>query len=477
MGDHEANPSHLYKHRLVTGGLLCYFLASMTVVLLSQGTYDAGDSVMHYQIAHYAFQHPENLLSHWGKPFFTLVAAPFAALGYGGIKVFQCLLALGTGWMTYRSARLLELRPAWMAPLLALAAPEFFLSQLSGLTEPFFAFLLTLGVFLTLRRHSLLAAAALSMLPFVRTEGFLLLPVFGLYFLLRQEWKAIPFLGLGTVLYAVLGGIFLGDLLWIWTQNPYAIDRLNYGMGSLSHFPVQYLFIVGIPIYALSILGLALAPVRLVLGKPPKLLEELLLVLGPFLAYFVAHMYFWVSGVGHSMGLIRVMIGIVPLGALFALAGLDQLLQWLPSRRRWVRTILMALVAVYVGIFPFIPNPAAFHARDFKPTVDQAMLQEVGAWMREEGLLEKKIYTVHPSAAFYLGIDPFDPQRYRSLNRFRDDKPGPGCLILLDTWFGKVESGYIPADFDAQPAAFRLLRSWSGQEGATPIGMYLYTCL
>ncbi|HEX2899147.1 MAG TPA: hypothetical protein VHS96_05430, partial [Bacteroidia bacterium] len=262
----EFEPSPLEK-RLVLLGLCAYFVVSLCIAITSSGTYDAGDSVMHYQIAHYAFVHPDNFLSHWGKPFFTLVAAPFAAMGFWGMKLFQCLLALGTGWLTYQNARMLRFRWAWLAPLFVLAAPEFFLSQLSGLTEPFFAFVLTLGVFGMLHGKPLPAAIALSLLPFVRTEGFLLLPVFGLILLLRKEWKAIPLLTLGTLVYAILGGIFLSDFLWIWTQNPYADQTLNYGLGGWLHFPEKYLFVVGIPIYALTLAGFVLAPLRLALQR------------------------------------------------------------------------------------------------------------------------------------------------------------------------------------------------------------------
>ncbi len=463
-----------FEKRLVALGLLVYFILSLCISLSSSGTYDAGDSVMHYQIAHYAFQHPENFLSHWGKPFFTLVAAPFAALGFGGMKLFQCLLALGTGWFTYQIAKQLGFKWAWMAPILVLAAPEFFLSQLSGLTEPLFAFVLILGVFWLLSGKSIGGALLLSMLPFVRTEGFLLLPVFGLWLGWRREWKSMPFLASGTVVYAILGGIFLGDFLWIWTDNPYAGKPLNYGLGDFLHFPKMYLYVVGIPIYVLTLLGFLMLPLRMAIQRMARPMDELMLVFGPFCIYFGAHCYFWVSGTGHSMGLLRVMIAILPLGALIAHSGIARLLEWIPAQLSKIRIGLLGGIAAYILAFPFIPNPASIDIKELSLAVDQQLLKETAAAMREKGLLNRKIYSAHPSAAYFCGIDPFDPTQYRSLNRYNADNPAAGCLIVLDTWFAKVESGYDRAFFESRTSEYRLLQFLEGEEVNTKNGIYVY---
>jgi hypothetical protein len=50
------------------------------------GTADEGDSVEHFLYAKYAFIHPENFVNHWAKPVFVWIAAPFAQLGFSGVK-------------------------------------------------------------------------------------------------------------------------------------------------------------------------------------------------------------------------------------------------------------------------------------------------------------------------------------------------------------------------------------------------------
>lgn len=473
MTDSGASEISGLEKRLVGLGLLAYFALTLALALTTTGTYDAGDSVMHFQIARWAFAHPENFLSHWGKPLFTLVASPFAQLGFGGVKLLQCLLALGTGWMLWRSAHRLRLQPRWLAPLLGLAAPEFLLAQWSGLTEPLFAFLLLLGVFLFLHARPGAAALALSLLPFVRTEGFLLLPVFGLYLLLLRNWRALPLLAAGTVAYMLIGGVAKGDFLWIWTENPYADKSQNYGVGGILHFPAQYLFVAGIPIYGLTILGFLLLPLQLVRKSLGPLRELLVLVVTPFVVYLGAHMFFWMTGTGHSMGLIRVLIGIVPLGALIALSGLQQLGQFLPWRA--LRWSLIGLVTAYVVLFPILPNPAAIQAADIELSVDQQMIQAAARWMaQEEGLGQRQMYSAHPSAAYFMGKDPFDPLQYRALTRLHDDDPPVGTLILLDSWFGRVEAGYSQRHFDSRPEAYRQLHEWQGWAGDTKILLTLY---
>ena len=54
------------------------FLLYLCIVLLSTGVYGDADSYTHFQIAKYAFKYPYLLLNLWGKPVFTLLAAPFA---------------------------------------------------------------------------------------------------------------------------------------------------------------------------------------------------------------------------------------------------------------------------------------------------------------------------------------------------------------------------------------------------------------
>ena len=444
-----------------------YALILLGVGLSFSGTYDAGDSVMHFLFAHHAMDHPEIILDHWAKPAFTFVSMPFASLGMGGMKLFNALMGLITAYLVYRSAVRLGFRLRLLGPLLLVAAPEFFLAQFSGLTEPMFACLLILGIYLLLRGNFLPAVALLSFLPFVRTEGFLLLPVFALYLIWHRRYPLVPLLALGTVVISLIG--WWGQyetLTWVFTENPYASDLANYGKGSWGHFPRQYLFVLGLPIYALFWLGwipwgwvVPQANVRALTA------ERILLVYLPFCVYFGAHMVFWATGIGHSLGMLRVLIAIQPLAALIALAGLTGLARLIPARLSRIRTGFIALVMVYVALFPVLPNPAAIQREDLDLSVDQRLLSEMRDWYLTQDLRDRPHYTDHPSTNWLLERDPFDSLNTRKMIRMVEETPPAGSIVIWDSWFAVMEGG-VAGSICSDPG-YRLLweanDNWKGK--------------
>lgn len=442
-----------------------YFALSLWAAFYFSGTFDAGDSLQHYLYAHYGFEHPENFLDHWAKPVFTFLSAPFALFGFGGMKIFNCLMVLGAVWCTWRIARRLGYASPWFALLCAAAAPMFFRSQFSGLTEPMFAFVLSLGILLLLEKRMLAGAILLSFLPFVRTEGFLLLPVFALYLAWTGHLREILLLGTGLVLLSVVGALHYGDLLWVFTENPYAGGMRNYGSGGLDHFPKMYNFVVGVPIFATFWLGVAAALLRpfrpsLAPGFRPR---AALLIQGCFAVYFGAHMYFWWTGTGHSMGLHRVLIAIVPLGALIAAEGLLALRQVIPWEA--VRHGFTVLLALYILIFPFTPNHTALKAEEnLQPVVDQELLQDVGEWYRTKADTAQRVYYAHPGVPFYLGLDPFDTTAVGPISDIGIGNLPPGSILIWDSWFAVQESGVGERFAADRPGRYRLLREFRGEK-------------
>ena len=91
--------------------LLGAIVVVYTILLfLSEGTHGGADDVNHYQLARYAFQHPEFFLDQWGKPFFTALMAPFAQLGFNGVRIFNVLAGTLAIYLTYRMALQLKLK-------------------------------------------------------------------------------------------------------------------------------------------------------------------------------------------------------------------------------------------------------------------------------------------------------------------------------------------------------------------------------
>ena len=479
MGQPEPKP---WVAKLVIAALALWAVSQAALIITFDGTYDAGDSALHYLYARYAFEHPAHLLNHWAKPIFTFLAAPAAQLGWAGMKAFQCILALVAAWVAFRSASTQNGKAAhlaWTAPLFLLFAPEYFLAQFSGLTEILFGTLLLCGVVALLRRNLLSGAAILALLPLVRTEGMIVLLVFGAWMLLRRQWVPFLVLGWALVLYSLLGAVFLGDFFWIFTQNPYDHGFENYGSGTWGHYFEQYPFIVGIPIMGLTCLGVVAGGLKLA-GRNAdgrkfgERLDRWWLLYLPFYAYFLSHVFFWATGTGHSLGMARVMLALVPLGALIALEGLALLWALLPEAWGRARWVLPGLVAAYIAVFPFSGNPAGLKLpRDLELQPDQALAKSAVAWLEGQGTLPKPLYVSHPSLAMFAGLDPFDSTDVQTLRPLLKGVP-QGSILVWDSWFSVKEDGCEANYWEVEANLYSLLWKKDTLDGKSQSEMRIY---
>lgn len=290
---------------------LAYLLLAGCVLFAFEGTGDSGDSILHFLMARWAPEHTWAYFHHWAKPFFTLLASPFTQLGFWGIKLFNVLVMAAAALFTMLSAKRLDFRWPFLAGLFLLAMPKVFVLSLSGLTEPLFALVLIASVYLTLLERNQAAALLLSFLPFVRSEGLLMIGVFGLYFLWKKQWRALPLLAVGHVMYGLVGYVLVFDSpLWVFNKIPYA--RLNsiYGEGDLLRFVEGLLHITGLPVYLLFWLGTIWSGVLLFRNKSTARWFFLVLLL--FWTFLIAHALFWYLGIFNSMGLLRVLVGVHP---------------------------------------------------------------------------------------------------------------------------------------------------------------------
>jgi hypothetical protein len=258
--------------------------------------------------------------------------------------------------------------------------------------------------------------------------------------------------------YSLLGAIFLGDPWWVITQNPYDQGLANYGSGTWGHYFQQYIFVVGVPIYGLTVLGLVGAVIRL--GRLRGLKAWMghgWLVHLPFGIYFLCHVVFWATGTGHSLGMSRVMLAIVPLGAVIAADGLQLFGLWVPSRWLGLRRATMALAVAYVAVFPFIPNPAALKLpTDLQLQPDQVLARNASTFLQSQGAMPRPLYGSHPSLPMFAGLDLFDSTAYRGLSALGLGVPS-GAVMVWDNWFSVQEDGVSAAFWDEVPGKYALL--------------------
>ena len=198
--------------------VLCYYL------IMHSSAHGGADAYWHYLMSAFAFEHPELFINHWAKPFFVLLSAPFAQLGFNGVVVYNLIAGLATAFITCRIGKSLGLQSTWFIILSTLFAPMYLHMMCSAMTEMTFALVLMGGVLLFSKKRFVLGALLFSALPFCRTEGLPLLLVVGTYLIYHKRYLPIVLLSTCMVIYGLIGQFwYYHDILWFFGQNPYSL--------------------------------------------------------------------------------------------------------------------------------------------------------------------------------------------------------------------------------------------------------------
>jgi hypothetical protein len=420
--------------------LVLYAIIAILTIIVFDGTGDAGDSIHHYLFARYAPVHPELFFNHWAKPLYVLLVSPFAQFGFAGIKVFNAIVSLLTIFFTFKIAQRSGLENAILVTVISIFSPLYFALTFSGLTEPLFALFISISLYAAIRNNYIAACIIVSFLPFVRSEGLIIIGIYGLYFLIKREWRMLPLLLAGHVVYSVAGFFIYHDLLWIFNKIPYVRFSSIYGSGELFHMTQQLMYVIGIPIYILFWIGIISIMWKIV--KKKINLELQVLVLLGFLSFFIAHTLFWYLGIFNSMGLKRVLIGIMPLISIISLMGFNFLTEDFFRNKRNPRLIVQSLLIAYILIFPFTANPAAMQwERDMKLSIDQQSAIQTGDYISKNMQYEagQRFIFAHPYLSEVLKIDHFDNNKRLELTRDCINLLNPGDIIIWENWFAVVE--------------------------------------
>lgn len=451
-----------HQQKIVFAFLFVFFLITALLAYFSTGTYESGDSIQHYLIARYSFKHPELFLDHWGKPVFTLPASLFAQFGFFGICLFNIICATATGFIAYKIADLLLVKRAWLAPVFVLFAPIYYVTLVSGLTEPLFGLVLLSGIWLCLKQKYLTAGVIISFLPFIRTEGFFLLPLFAVVFIAQRKYTGCLWLLFGTILYSVIGYFHYHKLFWIWTENPYKDAAAVYGRGSLFRFVGKNEFILGTPLVVLFVLGV----ISYLKNIKNFLLADIVLIPGIFFTYLAAHsIYLW-QGMG-SLGLIRVLAGVTPLAGLVALRGLTisgEFLAGIKALNNFPVIKPLSLVLL-IGLITWMP----FKQHQFPRALgyEDKVVKDAADWMKQNKAIAQKYYYQYPYLSVFLNIDPFDNDHYIPLWSMRAETVPTGSLVIWDTHYGPNESK-TPINTLTENPNFELLNTFKADPADVP---------
>ena len=452
--------------------LFIYAIIAALTIIFFDGTGDAGDSIMHFLFAKFAPLHSELYFDHWAKPVYVLLASPFAQFGFIGMKVFNAIVSLLTIFFTFKIAQKLNLKNAIVCALFLIFSPLNFVLTFSGLTEPLFALFISIGIYAILKHKYIAACLIISFLPFIRSEGLIIIGVFGFYLLLKRKWKLIPLLLFGNVVYSIAGFFVYNDFLWVFNKIPYAHLSSTYGSGRLLHFAKQLIYVIGVPIYILFLIGIISIVWKSV--KKKATLELQILVFLGFLFFIIAHTLFWYLGIFNSMGLIRVLVGIIPLISIISLIGFNFITENVFKNRRIPKLITQGLLITYIVIFPFTKNPAAINwEKDLKLSKDQQSAIQAGDYITQNIGIDHRFVFAHPYLSEVLKIDHFDRNKRLELNHDFINNTKSGDVIIWENWFCVVERGIKKEHLDNTPELNNLY-NLSAKEGGREILYSVY---
>lgn len=427
--------------------LLLLLLAAMFgyFAITWEGFYGGADNIAHYRISRYSFEYPHLFLDHWGKPLFTLLSAPFSQFGFTGIRLFNVSAGLLAALFTWLTAKKLELKNSLLVVIFTLFSPIYFVLLPTGLTEILFSLVLILSVYLFFNGNYFWSAILVSFLPFARTEGIVIIPLFFLSFLYVRKFFPIIFLFTGSLIYSVAGFFQYGDLLWLIHQNPYTGAKDIYGSGDLFHFVRTINQTTGLPLAIIMTLGVVFLVIESIGQKisSDRKRNQLFLFLigGGFIIYMAAHSYAWWKGLGGSLGLVRVMAGVIPLATLLGLKGYN-------SFTTVLRFPVILKSIVSLGLITLIVYYPLKKYRDFPLGEDEKTVKEAATWLKGTDYYYGKVYYYHLFFIHFLERNPFDQEiaseKLPVVEYPSRDIP-VGSIVQWDSHFGPNE-GRMPLE-------------------------------
>lgn len=399
-----------------------------------------GDSITHYLLARHAWGSPELFLDHWGKPMFQLMMVIPAQFGIYGVVVVNGIFMLLALLAMADIARRQGIPGYPLLLLFGLLAPLVLRVSLSSLTEPVFAVLLAASIWGYYTRRFVLSAAIFSFLPFVRTEGMVYVLVWLFALAVVRQWRAMPWLLLGYVLFALAGWLWVHhDPWWFFSKMPY--QHGDYGSGTFWYYFEVLYDILGMPILILFAWGVLVGGYLLLkrgwrLGSVADN-TEYLLIYGVALSFITMHATFWYIGKMGSFGEIRIPVSVAPLMAYVAFRGWAQVWQW-QWPRAWTGQLLGAALLIYVLVYNLTPHQAALRVQDFELMHEQLAAQRMRQYVHTH-FPGAQVYTHWPA---YLFVCDEHPHKRPNLPGFSEaDMAVPGRLILWDDWFPQVDKG------------------------------------
>lgn len=420
---------------------------------------DIGDGIQHFSIAEISWKHPIFLLDHWGKPLFTLLSSPFAQFGFKAYISFNILVFFATCLIAFRLFKhaACGLSYYFLFPVLLLCVPDYTYCILGGMTEPLFGLILVALIYCGWRNHWVLFAVIASFAPFVRSEGMLVIILGIVLLLLNKQWRWLPLIFTGFVIYGVIGGFVFDSFWWFFEQDPYPKTSI-YGSGNWYHYLINlddHTGVLTLLVFPLSAIGWIIYQRN---NPGSKTFYTAIFGISIYIGIVAIHSYLWAYGLKGSLGLTRIATLGLPAVLLILLIGASFWTRKLSFR--W-RAVLLGLICAGIGKefaelkYPVKQNPL------------QSILIQATDYCKTN-FKEEKIYYMSPLVAWRAGENVKDPDSRFKQFYFHADQANiaaleEGSIVIRDPVFGPVEQG-LPLDFVQNNPGLVEIKTFSSEE-------------
>lgn len=435
----------------------CFILIQVFSLLFSQSIsgYGGLENIFQYRNAKFSFAHPDLLFG--SNPFYTLLLAPFAQFGYIIAKAFNLLLAVFILLISARIVNKLFPGSEIFALILIGFSPVFFQLSASCLPDILFGFLLVSAIYLFILKRFYFSALVISFIPFVLPQGFLILFVFAVVFILKQGYRFIPFLLTGTVLYSVVVFFVFGDLLQLFQNIHESIE----GSRSFLNPALNIQSTMGIPLTVLAVAGLIYLGYEIVskflLRNKNSLLFILIVISGlAFIVFaFIINDNSIIYGVETATG------AVVPLLAISGMKMFEILKNNIKNKN--VIIILFSVFALFQVVQLFLQNNLLI-----KASQEEQLMEKSAAYLRYNEPESKLIY-FNPLLAHFLELDPFDEllTNYSVTGKQQpSNSMGWGEVLVWDSGYGRKVGGLELENLENDPFLKKVL-SFKSSESDT----------
>ena len=408
---------------------------------------DSGDGLQHFSIAQEAFAHPLYLLDHWGKPLFTLLASPFAQISFKWYIGFNIIVYALTCLTAFRLFSFLKAGTGYylLFPALLVIVRDYTAGVLGGMTEPLFGLMIVLMIWSGFRKSWYWFAIIASFTLFSRSEGMFVILLALPVLVFNGQWKAIPFLATGFLVYAIIGWYALDLFWWYFELNPYSGP--GYGKGVWHHYLDYRETHTGnltLLLFPFGLFGLFLFVKKKII---PKSVYVILFGFGIYIGIIVIHSYLWTYGLRGSLGLTRIATLGLPGALMLTLVGCHYITRELHFLPNVLFFILLSLGIKKEYKFLGYPNEPS--------PLDEIVFQ--AADYTSEHYPHARVHYYNPLVGWKMGIRIKDPdarvkQYFFNADTITLNGMQNGDIVIRDPAYG-MEQG-LPFDFIEKAGIF-----------------------